>query len=70
VTRAHLAEVEAVCRQCGLQRFECFTLVLPQAHWHQVWLAQFADSVAVEAWIAVETGPLHGYFIDRTFVMT
>ena len=70
VTPVYLADVEAVCRQGGLQRLECFTLVAPQAQWHQVWLAQFADLAAIEAWISVETGPTHGCFTERTFVLT
>jgi hypothetical protein len=68
---AYTEAMGAICKTQGLLRLERFRLVAPQAHWDQVWLAEFPTFGGAEAWIQAERDPAHGCCQDdRSFVLT
>ena len=70
VTEAYVETMGAFCKEHGLLRLECFKLMAPQADWHHVWLAEFAELASAEAWIQAEQGPGHGCLSERSFALT
>jgi len=69
ITEAYVETMGAFCKAHGLLRFECFTLVAPQAHWHHVFLAEFPTFTGAEAWVQAERHSAHGCFGERSFAL-